>query len=165
MLHRGRLVQDENSTAPVRSKTVGDTENLGPGWKQPGKGPIRKALGNITNVALRTDQIASSKTPGAIPPPKPRPLGNITNIPISGKPEKTKQSAQSKPAAPAPATKSAIDLLAERYAKDGTERLAGKGWHQLQAEADERETQAIHARVRHLTSIPYRVPLPQPPQV
>ena len=156
MLHSRRTVQDENRTASIRSKSVNDTENAGVPWKQSGKGAPRRALGNITNVALRNDSLAGSKTPGTLLPSKIRALGKITNLPPSAKPAAPKQSTKDKPAAPVAAAKSELDLLAEQYAKDGTESLAGKGWQQLQAEAEEREDQAIAARIRAIASIPYR---------
>ena len=117
-------------------------------------------MGNITNMAVR-GELLSGKTPSsAVPPPrKLRPLGDITNIKPAIKPPAPKQGARDSRAAAHPAPKSALDLQAEIFAKEGTENLAGKGWKQLQAEAARREDQAIAARVAAIVSIPYHFPM------
>ncbi|KAK9813929.1 hypothetical protein WJX73_005388 [Symbiochloris irregularis] len=159
MLH-SRRVFDENSVAPASAKAHRDAENPALPGKTASKAP-RKALGNITNVTGRTDKAAFGKTPSTTQaPPRKAPLGDITNSKLPPRQPAPKQVAREDvPALQLPAPKSRLDLLAEQYAKDGIEQLAGKGWNQLQRDAELRQDLEIAARVAAITSIPYRVPV------
>ena len=158
-MFQSRPVQDENSGAPVHSKGFRDVENSATAGKPSAKAP-RKALGNITNVTGRTEKVSKGKPPSStLPPPRKLPFGDLTNSFPPVKPAAPKQAAKQLQAAPAAVVKSRLDALAEQYAKDGVENLAGKGWKQLKEDAENRQDEAIAARVAAITSIPYHLPV------
>jgi len=48
--------------------------------------------------------------------------------------------------------------LADLYAEDGVESMAGKGWREMEKEQQERDDADIQKRVAVLSSVPFRVP-------
>jgi hypothetical protein len=143
------LQQDENSVSylhrgGVSSKAFGGDGGFGKA-AQPVLPGQRKALGNITNRGgLDSENAQPSKTPAAAGPR--RALGDITN---NAKPQQQRAAAVDKPtglmARPALTAKRASRL--EALAEGGVERLAGKGWQQLEAERREREDAEIDQRL------------------
>ncbi|BDA47937.1 hypothetical protein COCOBI_11-1940 [Coccomyxa sp. Obi] len=124
------------------------------GGKTPGLGR-RKALGNITNTERKPVDTA--------PALKPRKaLGDITNAtPVQPSHANTKKSDANvkKPALPlAHAKEVALQRLADIYAEDGIERMAGKTWRELEKEQRQRDDAEIEERVRAINSAPYRMP-------
>ena len=129
------LVQDENSLGalPRGGLAPGKLGGELGGLKAAGLPGARKALGNITNRGGFGENAPPAKTPAAAGPR--RALGDTTN---AAKPPGTQQQprAAEKPAAPAAAAAAARPMgsLAEAYAAEGVERLAGKGWEELEAD-------------------------------
>lgn len=48
--------------------------------------------------------------------------------------------------------------LADLYAEDGVESMAGKGWRDMEKEQQERDDADIQKRVAAISSVPFRVP-------
>lgn len=160
MLHSRAALQDENISAHSSRKGGRDADIPSLTTKQTAKGP-RKALGNITNVTSRGDQLPPGKTPASgLRQLKGRPLGDITNLRPPLQPKAQKEVVRPNVAGPQVKPKSQLDLRAEHYASSGVEQLAGKGWEQLQAEAAQRQDEQIAARVAAFISVPYRAAAP-----
>lgn len=151
MLHTSRPAvfggQDENASTSFEVR--GNKEN--PGSVLGGKGaagvkqPLvaaRKALGNITNTTAK-------QAPGAAEPGKTvrKALGDISNS-VAKKDGQLKEALKPPAAAPVVQTAAAPKSKAEIFAEDGVEKLAGKGWDELERERELREQAEIKQRVR-----------------
>lgn len=165
--------QDENALAglhrPAALKAAplgGDAALGGLGAKKGGGFPVpgvRKALGNITNRGgFDPENIAPGKTPtaGAAPAPARRALGDITNSNATAPASllRTTQKPAAQPAAQQTAAaqpRSRLDELAE----GGVERLAGRGWEELERDRLAREDDDIQRRLAALANYSAR-PLP-----
>lgn len=140
---------------------------------------VRKALGNITNTAVkRVDGLASSSKPGAgaggagSKTEGRRAFGDITNSvkpqqqpgggdtlkrrlqPIGQQPlQQAQQEPQPQHAGPSAPSLAQCASRAEQYAAEyGVERLAGKSAKEQEVERLAREEAGIEMRVRQLTS-------------
>ncbi|EIE27394.1 hypothetical protein COCSUDRAFT_55407 [Coccomyxa subellipsoidea C-169] len=124
------------------------------GGKTPGLGR-RKALGNITNTERKAGDTAPATKPR-------RALGDITNAtPVQSSQSKAKHAETNlqKSALPQSYAKQvALKSLAELYAEDGVERMAGKTWREMSKEQQQRDDADIKRRVTAFTSVPYRMP-------
>lgn len=116
---------------------------LAKGAPSAAKTGARKALGNLTN----TKPSASIATAGK----QRRAFGEVRSI---AKSENADCSAAAKPAATVAvaAVESKGEDLAARYAAEGVEQLAGKGWHQLERERYAREDAEISASVKQMAA-------------
>ena len=138
---------DENQALAVPGKMLGGLGKL----QQPKT--ARKALGNITNTSRTTEGGLGKQTPAGVKTArKSKALGDITNL---SKPAFRAQPASSQQVLQKPAVKSTQQVrpapaaLSPPCADEPVEALAGKGWRQLAAEAEEREHQEIASRVRN----------------
>ena len=185
MLLEGKAVDKENarSCLPVSSKAASSI-TLKPQTMHQllGQASSRKALGNITNINATAKQdgaMSADKKNVALLKPR-RALGDITNsaagpsrgLPTPGGVVKPKAAAaphaaeprhalfQQQPETAAPRPTEAT-TKAELFARGGIERMAGKGWAQLEAERLREEDSAIKQRVRMLAAAlpPWRTPI------
>jgi hypothetical protein len=161
-----QLPQDENSSA-LLGRTLGAAKShFGGGDAKFGKGTpaanakglssARKAFGNITNQGpAHPSSVQPSKTSANAPATARKALGDITN---SAKPSQEQQQGTGQPKAEKPsasideAVAAERDRLAELYAKDGVEKLAGKGWKELQADMEARENAEIMDRLLRIVN-------------
>ena len=143
-----RPLQDENSglaaTRTFSGKAFGGEEGrtaLGP-MKTPKAGippSARKALGNITNKGLEASNILPGKTPAGSVARKA--LGNLTN---AAAPSSNAQAA----------TKSQqLEDRINKLAQDGVEKLAGKGWDDLEKEREVRAEEEIVQKVSAMAAL------------
>ena len=143
--------QDENQASTAPGKAMSGL--LG---KQPLPRTVRKALGNITNTSRAGEPGLGRQTPaaGLKTARRSTPLGNITNLgktaSRSTQPAHKQQVAQQQKlgAKPLQELQPAAAEPEPPLFDEPIEALAGKGWKQLAAEAEERENQQIAARVR-----------------
>lgn len=101
---------------------------------------MRKALGNLTNAKQQPGASTAGK--------QRRAFGELWSIANNDyKPPSTSQ-------APSVAAVAAdrSQQIAEQYAAGGVERLAGKGWNQLESERTQREEAEIEASVQRMTA-------------
>ena len=170
-------VQDENSMAHMRAGVLGkgvlggDAGGGGTAYTKakgtPGFPSARKALGIISNRAFDAENAVPGKTPAAGALPR-RALGDITNAGTAGLKSQLRQAPLEKPAAmpscraAGPATVMAAagpSSRAEEYAEGGVERLAGKGWDQLECDRLAQQDAEISARLAHVATFS-RQPVP-----
>jgi hypothetical protein len=162
---RALQVDKENMTKGLMSTAVKQSHHASILHKQipPSQHSTRKALGNITNTGVKMDvaQPSSDSKPHAPPTAGRKALGDITN---SAAPKKltateVKQALPSMPlskmrssnASQSPITQKPLATFsarAEVLARDGIEKMAGKGWRQQDAERCRDEDLMIHRRTK-----------------
>ena len=150
------------SSISISMQVYNQAQDENPSLGAPGKMPgllgkhlqpktARKALGNITNTS-RAAEPGQDKTPaaGLKTSRKSKALGDITNVGRTGTKAQpaTKQLGSRKLAA---RSLQEVQPTAEPESPlfdEPVEALAGKGWRQLAAEAEEREDREMAARVK-----------------
>lgn len=138
--------QDENSVSylqrGVTGKLVFGGESGFSKSTSAGLPGQRKALGFIGN---REPAAQPSKTPGAAG--LRRALGDITNNANNKQPVQQQRAPANEKPSGAVATAAKPASKAEAYAEGGVERLAGKGWRELERDRQERADAEIDQRL------------------
>ena len=134
---------DENSGLASRNNVPGKTFGAEEG-RSVGLGPMktpmpsaRKALGNITNKGLDATNILHppGKTPAAGGSVARKPLTNAFNT-VAAQP--------------------ADDDRISKLAQDGVERLAGKGWDELEKEREAYQDEEISEKIAAMVAFGHR---------
>ena len=174
MLQSLNPLQDENSQPYVlkgrqdNDKRAGGTFGKTPGGKTPfgkqlGPSSTRKALGNITNRPSNLQEVVFPKSAAKTGLGQRKTLGDITNTtpakPV-GAPKPQLQKAVQQKASAAKNSQTKLQSLAERYAQDGVEQLAGKSKQQLDLDREARDLAEAHAKAAYFASLPaFRPPV------
>lgn len=141
--------QDENASAIVGGRFHGAT---GGGSFGPVKGlaAARQPLASIKNVGNIDGPFASAKAQTAGLPARRRVLGDITNGP------RLEGAVANVPAqgfcGAASAAKPQLKSLAEQYAAEGVERLAGRGWMEQEQDSLAKSLFHLEGRMGSMTT-------------